>query len=95
MPASIADVKAAVRAILAYKFDGEGSREVEDYAKSDPELYAALKLTYLVAAIRLSGVALGAPCRASKHRFDYFGRPRVTSVGGQKLSYDKSLINIW
>jgi hypothetical protein len=46
MPASIADVKAAVRAILAYKFDGEGSREVEDYAKSDPELYAALKLTY-------------------------------------------------
>jgi hypothetical protein len=46
MPASIADVKAAVRAILAYKFDGEGSREVEDYAKSDPELYAPLKLTY-------------------------------------------------
>ena len=46
MPASIADVKAAVRAILAYKFDGEGSREVEGYAKSDPQLYAALKVTY-------------------------------------------------
>jgi hypothetical protein len=83
MPASIADVKAAIGAILAYKFDGEGSRGVEDYTTSDSELYAAVKP--VVAAIRLSRMALRALAGQANIGSTIWDGPRATLWGAKTV----------